>query len=104
MKPRLIIRPAALNDLEDIAASIGKDSPRAAARFLEQCMSHFQQLAGMPLIGRARQFKNPRAAGIRSWIIKGFPNHMIFYRPVEDGVEILHILHAARDIDSIFEH
>jgi toxin ParE1/3/4 len=103
MKPRLIIRPAALADLEDIAAWIGADSPASAARFLEQCMSEFQQLASMPHMGRSRHFSNSRAAGIRSWIIKGFPNHMIFYRPVEQGVEVLHILHGARDIDAIFE-
>ena len=29
----------------------------------------------------------------------GFPNYLIFYRPVESGIEIIRVLHAKRDID-----
>jgi toxin ParE1/3/4 len=57
----------------------------------------------MPRIGRLREFRKPAAAGIRSWSISGFTNHLIFFRPVEDGVEILRVIHGAQDIDAIFE-
>lgn len=50
-----------------------------------------------------REFQHPKAAGIRSWSITGFPNHLIFYRPVEGGIEVLRVLHGARDINAIFE-
>ncbi len=103
MKPRLIIRPAAVDDLEEIAVWLGTESPAASARFLENCLADFHQLAAMPLLGRSRPFSNPKARNIRSWIVSGFPNHLIFYRPVEDGVEILHVLHGARDIDALFD-
>ena len=103
MKPRLIIRPAAVDDLEDLAVWLGNESPGAAARFLENSLKEFNGLAAMPLKGRPRHFSHPHAAGIRSWIITGFPNHLIFYRPVEGGVEILHVLHGARNIDALFE-
>lgn len=32
-----------------------------------------------------------------------FPNHLIFYRPVEDGIEVLRVVHGAQDIEAIFE-
>jgi plasmid stabilization system protein ParE len=32
---------------------------------------------------------------------EGFP-YVIYYTPVEDGVEIERVLHGARDVDSVF--
>jgi toxin ParE1/3/4 len=29
-------------------------------------------------------------------------NYIVFYRPLEDGVKIVRVLHAARDIDAAF--
>jgi toxin ParE1/3/4 len=40
---------------------------------------------------------------VRVWPIKGFDKYRIYYRPLGDRIEILRILHAARDIDAIFE-
>jgi toxin ParE1/3/4 len=38
--------------------------------------------------------------------VRSFPvgNYLIFYRPVNQGIEVLRVLHGARDIPSIFEH
>ena len=36
------------------------------------------------------------------WRVAGFPNHLIFYRPIESGVEVIRVLHASRDIESLF--
>ena len=35
------------------------------------------------------------------WTIRGFPNHQIYYRPIDDGIEVIRVLHAARDITKI---
>ena len=40
---------------------------------------------------------------MRVWPVKGFDKYRIYYRPLGDRIEILRILHAARDIDAIFE-
>jgi hypothetical protein len=32
--------------------------------------------------------------------VDGFPNHLVFYRETPEGIEVLHILHAARDLTS----
>jgi toxin ParE1/3/4 len=56
----------------------------------------------MPGMGAMREFSNPAHKGIRSWPITDFENYLIFYRPIDDGIEVVPILHGARDIDQIF--
>jgi toxin ParE1/3/4 len=35
------------------------------------------------------------------WLVKGFEKYLIFYRTTDELVEIVRVLHAARDIDGI---
>jgi len=37
--------------------------------------------------------------------LRGFPvgNYVIFYQPVDDGIEIVRVLHGARDIPELFD-
>lgn len=56
----------------------------------------------MPLIGSAREFQNSALEGIRMWRVKSFAKHLIFYRPIKDGVEVIRVLHSARDIAGLF--
>jgi toxin ParE1/3/4 len=30
-------------------------------------------------------------------------NYIIFYRPIDDGIEVVRILHGARDLPPLFE-
>jgi toxin ParE1/3/4 len=32
-----------------------------------------------------------------------FRNYLVFYRPIEDGVEVLTVLHGARDLQAVLE-
>jgi toxin ParE1/3/4 len=54
----------------------------------------------MPGMGHRYESADPRLAGIRIWSVKGFPNHLIFYGPFDGGIEVIHLLHGARDIDA----
>lgn len=103
MKRRVLIRGSALFDLEEQAVFLDQRSVDLGPRFAGACLSEFDGLADMPGRGRAREFKNPRFQDVRSWTVKGFPNYLIFYRDLGDAIEILRVLHGARDIDSIFE-
>jgi toxin ParE1/3/4 len=75
----------------------------AASRFLDACEEAFRELERMPRLGRVREFHDPALKGIRTWFVKGFEKHLIFYRPTETGIEIIRVLHSARDIDRIFD-
>ncbi|MCA9774505.1 MAG: type II toxin-antitoxin system RelE/ParE family toxin [Myxococcales bacterium] len=86
-------------DLDDIAAYIGQDNPRAQLRYLDRAEEALALLVERPEIGRLRtDFSNPRLRDLRSWAIRGFENHLIFYRVNDDGLEVVRVLHGARDI------
>jgi hypothetical protein len=38
-----------------------------------------------------------------SWPVKGFENWLIFYQARRNGVEIVHVFHGARDIESLLD-
>jgi toxin ParE1/3/4 len=56
----------------------------------------------MPELGIVREYDDPALLGVRMWRVTGFPNHLIFYRPIERGIEVVRVLHARRDIESLF--
>jgi toxin ParE1/3/4 len=103
MKPLILKKPEARQDLLDHFVYIGQDTPKAAARFLEAAEDTFVQLAGMPRMGRSWDSPHPHLAGVRVGRVQGFRNYLVFYRPVEDGIEVLHVFHRARDIESLLE-
>ena len=61
-----------------------------------------EMLADLPEIGSIRCFNNKELDGLRMLRIPKFEKYLIFYRPVLEGTEIIRVLHAARDISSIF--
>ena len=73
-----------------------------ADRFFAATLAAFDRICEMPEIGSRRRFNRPLLANVRVWPIKGFDKYRIFYRPLGPRIEILRILHAARDIDAIF--
>jgi toxin ParE1/3/4 len=95
-------RDAALQDLIGLAYYIALDNAEAAYRFLDAAEETFRDLERMPLMGSSRDFQNSALEGIRMWRVKDFPKHLIFYRPIKDGVEIIRVLHSARDIAGLF--
>jgi toxin ParE1/3/4 len=100
---RLIERPKARQEIEDIAVYIGTHRPSAARRFLTAPRKTYATLAAMPEMGSLWKAEDPRFQGLRYFPISRYPNYVIFYRAIDDGVEILHILHGARDIQAILE-
>jgi hypothetical protein len=41
--------------------------------------------------------------GVRSWLIPDFKNYLIFYLPTETEVQILAVVHGARDLSMVVE-
>ena len=103
MTPQIIVRPRADWDVDEQVEHIEASNPAAARRFLAAVQDSFRRLADMPGLGSLCEFTNPRYANLRQWPVRRFKNHVIFYRPVEAGIEIVRVLHAARDIKSFFE-
>jgi len=93
---RLLIRPEAKIDLDDIWFYIAQDSPNNADRFLNQIQETSLSLANFPHMGTMR---NELKANLRSHPIG---NYLIFYFPLENGIDIVRVLHRSRNIGILF--
>lgn len=94
--PHVIIRPRAEADLVDIWNDIAQDSPSRADRMLERSGDTMNRLAAMPFMGQARFDLAP---GLRMFPVG---NYLIFFRPIEDGIEVIRVLHGRRNITRRF--
>ena len=100
---RVVILPEADEDIAEAFLYISQDSVDAAVRFLVAVRADARKLAEMPGMGATREFARPDLQGVKFWPIGGFRNHLIFYRRIEDGIEVLRVIHGARNIDRQFE-
>ena len=83
-------------DLDAIWLHIAHDSPVNADRFLDRLFTSLTQtLSTAPFVGRTRdEFE----AGLRCFPVEGYN---AFYRFRQGAVEIVRIIHGARDLGSI---
>ncbi len=93
--PSVVVRPRALIDLADIWAFIARHSVDHADRFAMLIDSQFRVLARQPRMGRLRP---ELVTNLRSFPVG---RYVIFYVPLSKGIEIIRVLHGARDIESI---
>ncbi|WP_175852328.1 type II toxin-antitoxin system RelE/ParE family toxin [Burkholderia cepacia] len=97
----MIVRLAdfAIDELEAVADDIARDNPQRAVTFVREIRDKCTSLAAMPLaFPLVPRFERH---GVRHRV---YGNYQIFYRVVGDppaGIDILHILHGARDYASI---
>jgi toxin ParE1/3/4 len=87
----------AADDILDIWDHIAEESVSAADRWVDQLDEKFNLIATQPLMGRARQ---ELAESVRSF---PFGRYVIFYVPLEGGIDVVRVLHSARDIDAVFD-
>ncbi len=93
---RIIRAPAAESDAVEVWAYIAQDNERAANQLLERFETIFHTLAAQPHLGKAVE---ELASNLRLFPIGSY---LVFYRPIEDGIEIARVLHGARDITAEF--
>jgi len=104
VRRRILLRPEAERDLDEQADYIAREhSVEAALRFYAAVEDSLGLLMAQPRMGAARRFRNPLLAGVRMCVVKGWEKHLIFYRAVKGGIEVLRILHGARDIERLFK-
>ena len=103
MTRRAYRQPRARRDIIEQAIYIGLDNAKAAERFQDAVEQAEQMLAEMPGIGAPRE--HGRIEGLRMWRVRGFARHLIFYREIENGIEVIRVLHSSRDLVAVLgEH
>ena len=94
--PQVTRRPLAETDILEIWDYIADDSLAAADRWVDHLDEQCRVLATQPMMGRAR---DELAPGVRSF---PFGRYVVFYMPLDDGIDVVRVLHGARDIDAVF--
>jgi toxin ParE1/3/4 len=94
--PHILKRPRAEADLIDIWRYIAQDSSANADRMLDRISETLNRLAAVPFMGQARFDLAP---GLRMFPVG---NYLIFFRPIEGGIEVIRVLHGKRNITGRF--
>jgi toxin ParE1/3/4 len=94
--PAITKRPKARSDLIELWSYIAEDSETRADAFIDRIDKTFDTLAANPRMGRVRE---ELADGLRSFPVG---KYVVFYRISSTGVDIVRVLHSARDIDTGF--
>ena len=93
---RVVRSRAATRDLRQIWDYIAEDDPDAADRVLSRIEDRALGHADFPHSGSLR---SELSGGTRSFAVG---NYVVFYRPIPDGIRLMRILNAARDIRKAF--
>jgi len=100
----LRVLPRADADLDEAAdyyaVEAGVD---VAFRFLDAAAKAFEFVRENPAAGSPGQYRSDKLTGVRRWPVPGFKDHLVFYRFDDDAVDVVRVLHGARDIERIFE-
>jgi toxin ParE1/3/4 len=88
---RLAWTPLATADIEALVRYIARDDLAAAFRTQDRIERRVGRLAALPNLGRPG-----RQAATRELVIPATP-YLVVYRLIDDRVEILRVLHGARE-------
>ena len=96
MRRRLIVAREARQDMLEIWEFIASNSIRAADSVGELFQQEFLAIQQHPGLGPRREELQP---GVRSLPVGSY---LIFYRVSRDSVQILRVVHGARDLGALF--
>lgn len=99
---RVAVLSRAQHDIDEQAGWYEENAGlETALRFIARAETTIALIASQPLMGRRRYFRNPSLAGCRWALLIDFPDHIVFYRPADDQVEVLRVLHGNRDLRAL---
>ena len=97
----ILVRAAARRAIQDNAMWLLDDAgPDVAHRFVDAVRETLEGLEASPAMGPLCAFRSARLDGVRRWPVRGFPSHLIFYQVAGDDIDVIDVLHAARDRDA----
>ena len=94
---RPFFSPSSRKDLHDILEYIARDNPGAALRHVERLEEACWMLAKNPQMGTSLDNLLPN---LRAWPVG---QYVIFFRPTNDGIDVVRVAHGARDYGTLFE-
>jgi toxin ParE1/3/4 len=99
---KISFRPRAWIDIQNSAEYLASEaSIETAERFLDAIVDLTQRLANLPQMGTHYHFHHPLLRDVRRLPVTGFGKWLLFYQGSEGAIEVIRVLHGARDIASI---
>ena len=96
-------RPRARLDLLEQFTYFGeRDGVDLAERYLTAVEETCRRLAEHPRSGTRYDSGIAKLNGLRHFPVKGFENYLVFYFPRRNGIEVIRVMHGARDIGGVF--
>ena len=77
---------------------IADGSIDAALRFLERVEQTIKGLSLFPASGAPFPSRLAELAGLRTRLVKDFPNHVVFYIEREEAIEVVRVLRGGQDM------
>ena len=99
----LVQRPRARRDILAIVGYIAERNPTAARALLAAFRQALTSLRAHPEAGRRYAPEHAAFEGVRALPIPGFPDYLIFSRYDGATVEVIRVIHGARDILTILD-
>lgn len=103
MTVRIILHEEAGRDLLRLGRQIARVNVETARRFRQMTAETIRRLADKRGLGSPCELENPAVADLRYWPVKKFPNHLVIFRELPNGVEIIRFVHAAQNWKGMFE-
>lgn len=104
MADRISRSPLAEQDIADLSEYYRKEAGLTVAlRFVASTEASIETLAGHPRMGATLGLAVESERNIRRWQIEGFPRLILLYQPTENGITVIRVIDAARDIENIFQ-
>lgn len=99
----LRVLPAADRDTDEAADYYATTaSLDVALRFLAAVSACYEFLLENPLVGSTVSAFDARLSELRFWRVKGFEDYLVFYRALPEHLEVVRVLHGARDLPGLF--
>jgi len=100
MMRTLLRKPQVNDDLIQYYAYIAVDKVEPAERLLRVAEESFQLLLEMPAIGTKWVSRHKALASIYVYPLPTpYRNYLVFYRLIPNGIELLTVLHGARNLE-----
>ena len=101
MKLPIIKAKSAHEDIVSIGIYFEQQSPVLTNNFLASLTKTLGTIAAFPNIGRV--YNDIESCELRTLQIRNFKRLLIFYRVLEKEIEIIRIIHTARDIPHLLD-
>lgn len=94
---KIIFSPSARSDLKQVNSYLAGKNPQAARILKEKIQQVSKKLAKFTNLGRRHDELIP---SLRSFPVE---DYLIFYLPLENGIEIARVVSGYRDLDAMFD-